>query len=43
MYSLVEQYKTNSSLARRAITELTKRGLITPVVTHSRMLIYTKA
>jgi len=43
VYSLVEQYKINCSLARRSIAELLSRGLIKPVMHHHSMLVYTKA
>ncbi len=38
---MVEQFKINASLARRAIRELVDRKLIKPVAHHSAMLIYT--
>lgn len=43
VYSLVENYKINGSLARRAIAHLTEKELIKPVAHNSTMLIYTKA
>jgi len=43
VYTLVEQYKINCSLARRTILEMETRGLVKPLAHHSSMLIYTKA
>ena len=42
VYNLVEQYKINGSLARRAIRELAKGNHIRAVATHSDHVIYTK-
>lgn len=40
VYNLVEQYKINGSLARRAIRELINRGSIKPISLHNQMSIY---
>jgi small subunit ribosomal protein S25e len=40
---LVDRLRINGSLARFAIRELTKQGLITPVSTHGAQWIYTRA
>ncbi|KAG0241833.1 40S ribosomal protein S25 [Mortierella sp. GBA43] len=40
---LVDRLRINGSLARLAIRELTKQGLIVPVSTHGAQLIYTRA
>jgi small subunit ribosomal protein S25e len=40
VYTLVENYKINASLARRTIQELVKRGLIKAVAHESHMQIY---
>jgi small subunit ribosomal protein S25e len=37
-----ERFKVNGSLARRAISELAKKGLIRKVVAHNRQIIYTR-
>lgn len=38
-----ERFKVRGSLARQIIRELVRRGLIRPVVKHSRQEIYTRA
>lgn len=43
IYGLVEQYKINCSLARKAVAELLKKGLVKPIVHESGMIIYTKS
>ncbi|ATY65714.1 40S ribosomal protein S25 [Cordyceps militaris CM01] len=40
---LVDRMKINGSLARQCITDLEEKGLIKPVITHSKMKIYTRA
>ncbi|KAF9365854.1 40S ribosomal protein S25 [Mortierella sp. NVP85] len=40
---LVDRLRINGSLARTAIRELVKLGLIVPVSTHGAQLIYTRA
>ncbi|KAF9924552.1 40S ribosomal protein S25 [Linnemannia zychae] len=40
---LVDRLRINGSLARAAIRELTKMGLIVPVSTHGAQWIYTRA
>ncbi|KAI8349821.1 S25 ribosomal protein-domain-containing protein [Mortierella sp. GBAus27b] len=40
---LVDRLRVNGSLARLAIRELVKLGLIVPVSTHGAQLIYTRA
>ncbi|ORZ27910.1 S25 ribosomal protein [Lobosporangium transversale] len=40
---LVDRLRINGSLARMAIRELVKQGLIVPVSTHGAQLIYTRA
>lgn len=39
--TLVDRLKVNGSLARKCIKELEEKGLIKPVVTHSKMQIYS--
>ena len=39
----VDDVQINGSLARAAINELAQKGLIKPVVTHSRQPIYTRS
>ncbi|KAI9903170.1 hypothetical protein N3K66_002522 [Trichothecium roseum] len=41
--TLVDRLKINGSLARQCIADLEERGIIKPVVTHSKMKIYTRA
>jgi len=41
--TLVDRLKINGSLARRCIKDLVEKGMIKPVVEHSRMKIYTRA
>jgi small subunit ribosomal protein S25e len=43
VYSLVEQYKINGSLARRTIQTLLANKAIKPVAMHAHGSIYTKA
>merc|ERR1711994_345210 len=43
VYSLVEAYKINGSLARRTIRELLKRGTIKTVLKSAHLGIYTKS
>ena len=38
-----ERFKVRGSLARSIIRELVRRGLIRPVVKHSRQEIYTRS
>lgn len=40
---LVDRLRINGSLARAAIKELEKKGLIRPVSIHNSQLIYTRA
>ncbi|KAF9995937.1 40S ribosomal protein S25, partial [Modicella reniformis] len=40
---LVDRLRVSGSLARLAIRELAKQGLIVPVSTHGAQLIYTRA
>lgn len=40
---LSDRLRINSSLARAAIWELSAKGLIRPLVKHSKQLIYTRA
>ncbi|KAG6032033.1 40S ribosomal protein S25 [Claviceps citrina] len=40
---LVDRMKVNGSLARQCIKDLEEKGLIKPVVSHSKMKIYTRA
>ncbi|ODA82104.1 hypothetical protein RJ55_00609 [Drechmeria coniospora] len=40
---LVDRMKINGSLARKCIIDLEEKGMIKPVVTHSKMKIYTRA
>jgi small subunit ribosomal protein S25e len=40
---LVDRLKINGSLARLAIKELEKEGLIKPVVLHGDQIIYTRS
>ncbi|KAG9257743.1 40S ribosomal protein S25 [Emericellopsis atlantica] len=39
---LVDRMKINGSLARKCIADLEERGIIRPIVTHSKMKIYTR-
>lgn len=39
--TLVDRLKVNGSLARRCLADLEERGVIKPVVTHSKMKIYS--
>ena len=41
--TLVDRLKINGSLARRCLADLEEKGMIKPVVTHSKMKIYTRA
>jgi len=43
IYSLVEQFKINGSLARRGIQELVKRGSILPVAPSGAYCVYTRS
>uniref|UniRef100_A0A6V3U965 40S ribosomal protein S25 n=1 Tax=Lotharella globosa TaxID=91324 RepID=A0A6V3U965_9EUKA len=43
VYTMVEAYKINASVARRCIKELASKGKIKCISNHSRMPIYTKA
>merc|ERR1712000_740008 len=38
---LVDRMKINGSLARKCIADLEERGIIRPIVTHSKMKIYS--
>lgn len=40
---LVDRLKIGGSLARVALRQLEEDGIITPVVKHSKQLVYTKA
>ncbi|KAL7934895.1 S25 ribosomal domain-containing protein [Trichoderma chlorosporum] len=40
---LVDRMKINGSLARQCIRDLEEKGMIKPVITHSKMKIYTRA
>jgi small subunit ribosomal protein S25e len=40
--TLVDRLKINGSLARRCLKDLEERGQIRPVVTHSKMQIYSE-
>ncbi|KAF2431501.1 ribosomal protein S25 [Tothia fuscella] len=40
---LVDRLKINGSLARQALKDLEEKGLIKKVVSHSSMLVYTRA
>jgi small subunit ribosomal protein S25e len=40
--TLVDRLKINGSLARRCIKDLEEKGMIKPVVEHSRMKIYSR-
>lgn len=39
--TLVDRMKINGSLARRCLDDLEEKGMIKPVVTHSKMKIYS--
>lgn len=39
--TLVDRLKVNGSLARQCIADLEEKGLIKPVITHSKMKIYS--
>ncbi|KAI1781187.1 ribosomal protein S25 [Hypoxylon cercidicola] len=41
--TLVDRLKINGSLARKCIKDLEEKGQIKPIVTHSKMKIYTRA
>uniref|UniRef100_A0A0B7K4Y5 40S ribosomal protein S25 n=1 Tax=Bionectria ochroleuca TaxID=29856 RepID=A0A0B7K4Y5_BIOOC len=41
--TLVDRMKINGSLARQALADLEEKGIIKPVVTHSKMKVYTRA
>ena len=41
--TLVDRMKINGSLARQALADLEEKGVIKPVVTHSKMKIYSTA
>ncbi|KAF2965429.1 hypothetical protein GQX73_g8120 [Xylaria multiplex] len=41
--TLVDRLKINGSLARKCLKDLEEKGQIKPVVTHSKMKIYTRA
>jgi small subunit ribosomal protein S25e len=40
---LVDRMKINGSLARQCIRDLEEKGMIKPVITHSKMKIYSRA
>ncbi|SPO03306.1 probable 40S ribosomal protein S25 [Cephalotrichum gorgonifer] len=40
--TLVDRMKINGSLARRCIKDLEEKGMIRPIVEHSKMGIYTR-
>jgi small subunit ribosomal protein S25e len=39
--TLVDRMKINGSLARKCIKDLEEKGIIRPIVTHSKMKIYS--
>lgn len=39
--TLVDRMKINGSLARQCLADLEEKGIIKPVVTHSKMKIYS--
>ena len=39
--TLVDRMKINGSLARQCLTDLEEKGMIKPIVTHSKMKIYS--
>ncbi|KAI2779164.1 ribosomal protein S25 [Daldinia loculata] len=41
--TLVDRLKINGSLARKCLKDLEEKGQIKPIVTHSKMKIYTRA
>ncbi|KAF1811489.1 hypothetical protein P152DRAFT_474651 [Eremomyces bilateralis CBS 781.70] len=41
--TLVDRLKINGSLARAALKDLEDKGIIKPIVTHSKMKVYTRA
>ncbi|KAF4980596.1 hypothetical protein FZEAL_3409 [Fusarium zealandicum] len=41
--TLVDRMKINGSLARQCLNDLEEKGIIKPVVTHSKMKIYSMA
>ncbi|KAI1820561.1 ribosomal protein S25 [Xylaria intraflava] len=41
--TLVDRLKINGSLARQCLRDLEEKGQIKPIVTHSKMKIYTRA
>ncbi|KAI0163293.1 40S ribosomal protein s25 [Pestalotiopsis sp. NC0098] len=41
--TLVDRLKINGSLARKCLQDLEEKGQIKPIVTHSKMKIYTRA
>ncbi|KAF3766581.1 hypothetical protein M406DRAFT_356397 [Cryphonectria parasitica EP155] len=41
--TLVDRLKINGSLARHCLKDLEEKGQIRPIVTHSKMKIYTRA
>jgi len=43
IFTLVENYKINCSLARRGLRELVKRNLVAPVCPSGTMAVYTKS
>jgi small subunit ribosomal protein S25e len=42
VYTLIEQYKINGSLARRAMTEMRTRGMVTTLDSSCRCPLYTR-
>ncbi|KAK9478654.1 ribosomal protein S25 [Lipomyces japonicus] len=40
---LIDRLKVNGSVARAALRELEQKGIIKPVVSHSKQLTYTRA
>ncbi|KOS22131.1 40S ribosomal protein S25 [Escovopsis weberi] len=40
---LVDRMKINGSLARQCLKDLEEKGIVKPVITHSKMKIYTRA
>ncbi|CAI0653861.1 unnamed protein product [Colletotrichum noveboracense] len=40
---LVDRLKINGSLARKCLADLEEKGIIKPIVQHSKMKIYTRA
>lgn len=43
VYTLIEQYKVNGSIARRIMKQLAESGKIKPIITNNALSIYTRA